>query len=86
MTEGLKWRIVADDTILNFAVEGKPFTACMVRDLMSVVHPGLEPAHPNAWGMRFLSAQKEGIIRTTGFEQSPRKSRHGAIQRVWEGC
>ncbi len=75
------WKNRVDGAILELAVAGKPFTADDVRDMVRT-----EPHHPNAWGARFIFAQRERIIQPYGYAQSSRRSRHASVQRVWEGC
>lgn len=85
------WRDHTDAIILDLAVEGQSFTVDDVRRIQESAQKDwhgkkLPVPPPNAWGGRFLFAQREGIIRTYGFAMSTRPSRHRGVQRVWIGC
>lgn len=75
------WINAVDSAILELAVLGKPFDAEDVRSMVT-----LQPERPNAWGYRFLYAQRNGVIQPYGWCQSTRRSRHRSAQRLWEGC
>lgn len=76
-----EWVNAVDSAILELAVTGKPFDAEDVRSMVN-----RNPRHPNAWGYRFIFAQREGVIQPYGWCHSTRRSRHGSAQRLWEGC
>lgn len=74
------WKDRADAAIKALAAEGRDFTAEDVRHLAG------SPTHPNAFGSRFLSAARRGIIRKVGYRNSNRPSLHAHPIAVWSGA
>lgn len=75
------WKAQVDQAITMLAASGQPFTADTVREL------GMpEPASPQAWGARFMSAARAGHIRRIGYQPSKRASVHAHPVAVWEGA
>jgi hypothetical protein len=73
------WSDAALDAITRLAASGRQFDADDVRDLVG------EPPSPAAMGAAFRAAARARLIRCVGFETSSRITRHGGLQRVWEG-
>lgn len=75
-----EWKARADQAIARLAALGKPFTAEDVRAICG------DPEHVNAFGSRLAYAARKGIIRSVGFEEAERPSRHRAVLRIWIGA
>ncbi|MGZ4597433.1 MAG: hypothetical protein ACXV3V_10950 [Actinomycetes bacterium] len=75
------WREQVDAAIRSLAALGRPFTADDVRDLDGIN----DPPSPNAWGSRFLTAAKRGVIVRVGYLPSRRASVHAHPVAVWQG-
>jgi hypothetical protein len=75
-----EWQSMAVGVIAMYAETRKPFTAEDVRH-----HLDETPAHPNAWGAAFRTAQAKGLITPTGYTNSHTRSRRNGVHRVWAG-
>jgi len=75
-----QWKIDADSVIMSMASSGREFTAEDVRCFV-----GDPPNHPNAFGARFNSASKAGIIKRVGYKQASRNSAHARVIAVYVG-
>ena len=74
------WKDRADAAIKALAAEGREFTAEDVRHLAG------SPTRANAFGSRFLSAARKGLIRKVGYRNSTRPSLHAHPVAVWVGA
>src|SRR5690348_8431813 len=78
-SEGSEWKDRADAAIRSLAASGEEFTAEDVRARAG------DPSRPNAFGARFSSAAKRGLIRRVGFRNSSRPTLHSHPVAVWRG-
>lgn len=74
-----EWRDAADTMIRVLARNGVEFTAEEVRAWVG------DPPNPNAWGGRFLTAIKQGVIRRIGYRPAKRKEAHARVLAVYTG-
>lgn len=74
------WWSTVFTAITHLADGGQPFSVEDVRQLGVT-----EPDHANRWGAAFITAARAGIIAPVAYEQSTRRSRHGAPVRIWIG-
>jgi hypothetical protein len=75
-----EWLDLALGVIAMYAERYVPFTAEDIRH-----HLDETPAHPNAWGAAFRTAQAKGLITPTGYTTSQTRSRRNGVHRVWVG-
>lgn len=74
--EELHW---VQEAILELAHEGKLFTADDVMARLDRLQ------FPNLVGIAFHQAARKELIEAVGFASAKRRSRHGAVVRVWRG-
>lgn len=75
--ENPDWAAEGLALIERMAAEGRRFST---DDLHEVIG---EPRHPNQWGRLMRRAATLGYVEADGFMLSRRRSRHGAVIRVW---
>lgn len=79
-THSAEWQDHAAEVIADLAWSGRQFSTDDFHARLKYL-----PHHPNAIGAAFRRAQKSGVIRRVGWQQSERAAAHARVIAVYQG-
>ena len=80
---GKDWTAAAVSFLRGFAAQRGVFQCSDVREAAKgtfLYHPGIDG---RAWGRVLQLANKEGIVKATGYAKTTRKESHGRQEQTW---